>query len=108
MRHTPTSQESADWLQLNHGHRARDAVAIRASGGSEPEITLPETCLEIRSVWKMKKLPQPLHPQILAHPPLSLVGRRRHQTHTDQSSPPLSLVGWRRPPTSHVEHEVPI
>ena len=119
MNHIHTSQVIANGLRPKHGHRHRVKENILETGGSEPEITLPETCLEIRSVWKMKKEPQQRHPQIQAILPLSLAGQQlqphRLQTQMDHWSLPLPLVGWRQPlslvgrwpPTTHVEREAP-
>jgi hypothetical protein len=77
MRPTPTSQENANGLQPHHGHRSRDADVIRDQGGSEPEITLPETCLVTHWVLTTKLIllhlpqPQPVPMTQMAHPMLN-------------------------------------
>ena len=92
MRPTPTSQENANGLQPHHGHRSRDADVIRDQGGSEPEITLPETCLVTHSVLQTRMLLQP--PPLQPNEPKTTNTCLVMQPLLTAQLPLLTLEGW--------------
>ena len=80
MMHIHTSQVIANGLRPKHGHRHRVKENILETGGSEPEITLPETCLVTHWVLTTKLIllhllhlqqPQPVPMTQMAHPILN-------------------------------------
>ena len=84
MKHIATSQENASGLQRPPEHRHRALVNTRATGGSELEIILPETCL-VTHLALQTKTPQskpPLRPKLQVPPLLA-----DQMTLTDQQNP---------------------
>ena len=85
MMHIHTSQVIANGLRPKHGHRHRVKENILETGGSEPEITLPETCLVTHWVLTTKLIPLQQH-QHLQPPQQVLMTQMAHPTSNEHEA----------------------